>query len=231
MICRRIRRKIAAKIVVLTAVVWAMPALGQTATFSAPAAESGWWLATGLGTGAVSPDQNLADFRWDTRPATQYALQAITGHGRWAGGLRYSRWATTQGTGLDQADPDPRVQLKTLELVGQVRLVELAGFEFWGTAAAGRVDLSYTPDQLTIATGTAAGDITVNYEPITETSLGFGLEIRRNFSRSLTAALQAERSGFSLDTSHRRGTEIVLERQKFANWSLRIQMAWVVNLG
>lgn len=200
---------------------------GQAASALAVDATHSWWLATGLGAGAISPDQNLANYRWDTRPATLYGAQAAVGRGRVAAGLRYSRWGTTQGTGLLQGGPDPQVRLDTFELVGQYRLAEVAGIQLWGTALAGRVGLSYTPDQV-IIDDSGAGDITVNYAPITETSLGLGLELKREFGRKLTAALQAERSGFHLDTNHRRGDEIVSARENFANWSLRLQVSWLV---
>jgi hypothetical protein len=190
-----------------------------------------WWLATGLGAGALSPDQSLADYRWETSPTALYALQAIAGRGRFATGLRLSRWATTQGTGLDSPESDPQVGLTQLDLIGQLRLVEFAGFQFWGSALVGRVNVSYTPDQLVIEAGVPGQDIVVDYKPITETSLGLGLEIKRDFGRRLTAAVVAERATFSLDTSHRRGSEIVSQRQQFVNWSLRLQVSWVLDLG
>ena len=220
---RRAARGIAAKLALLILLCAAVPAWSQTALSANASAADNWWLATGLGAGAISPDGDLANYRWDTRPATLYAVQATAGHGRYAAGLRYSRWATTQGTGLLQNEPDPRVHLDSFEFVGQYRLAEIAGIQLWGTALAGRVGLSYTPDQVVVT-----DDITVNYEPITETSLGLGLELKRAFGRKLTAALQAERSGFHLDTSHRRGAEIVNARENFANWSLRLQVSWLV---
>jgi hypothetical protein len=190
-----------------------------------------WWLATGIGAGAVTPDESLANYRWDTTPTSLYALQATAGRGRFAGGLRLSRWATTQGTGLNLNQPDPSVRLTSFEFLGQARLVQLAGFQLWATGSAGRVGLSYTPDAITIETGLPGGDVDVNYDPITETVLGYGLEIRRDFGESLAVALLGERAGFALDTSHRRGDEIVNEREQFSNWSLRLQVSWVFDLG
>lgn len=196
-----------------------------------------WWLAGSLAAGAVSPDQDLADFRWVTTPASLYAVQAVAGHGRLAGGLRFSRWATTQGTGLptvpggQPAGADPEVLLRHVDLIGQVRAISWQGWEVWGTALAGRVRLTYTPDQLTLSNGGTGGDLTVNYEPITETNLGLGLELKRALGRRLSTSLAAERTGFGLETSHRRGAEIVRERQTFNNWNLRLQVAWVFDLG
>lgn len=203
--------------------------IGGSTQPATAATAAGWWLATGLGAGAVSPDQDLANYRWDTGPTALYALQATVGRGRAALGLRFSRWATTQGTGLAQPTTDPQVQLSNFDLVGELRLVELAGFQLWASALAGRVAVSYTPDEVVIDTG--GGAVTVAYKPITETNLGVGLALRRGFGRQWTASLAAERAGFHLDTSHRRGAEIVDERTLFANWSLRLQLAWVLDLG
>ncbi len=190
-----------------------------------------WWLATSLGAGAISPDQDLANYRWDTTATAQYALQATAGQNRWAAGIRFSRWATTQGTGLAADGPEPEVRLNSFDLVAQMRLVQWAGFEMWGTGLAGLVNLTYTPDQLVIDGIGAGDDVTVNYDPITETNLGLGVELRHAFGRQLKASIAAERAGFKLDTSHRRGNEIVNDRESFQNWSLRLQVAWVLDLG
>jgi len=208
-----------------TGLIWAQ---GLAATSETPVK---WWLATSLGAGAISPDQDLANYRWDTAPTAQYALQAMAGQGSWAAGMRFSRWATTQGTGLAAGGPEPEVRLNNFDLVAQVRLVQWAGFEMWGTGLAGLVNLTYTPDHLVIGGAGAGDDVTVNYAPITETNLGLGVEIRRAFGRRLNASIAAERAGFKLDTSHRRGNEIVNDRVSFQNWSLRLQVAWVLDLG
>lgn len=190
-----------------------------------------WWLAAGLGAGAVSPDQSLTNYRWDTTPTALYALEATAGRGRVAAGLRLSRWNTSQGTGLALADSDPQVRLTAMDFVGQVRVVEMAGWQLWGTALVGQLGIRYTPDQAVIPTGVPGGDITVQYDPIDELNLGLGLALRRDFGRRANVALVAEQSRFSLDTSHRRGDEIVSERQEFVNWSFRLQVSWVLDLG
>lgn len=192
---------------------------------------STWHLATSLSAGAVAPDQNLADYRWDTSPTSLYSVQALAVHGRVAGGLRMSRWATTQGTGLSEVAGDPTVTTTQYDLVGQVRLVDFLGFELWGTVLGGLVGLTYTPDTVVIPGPGSGGDITVNYEPVNETSLGFGLELKRELAPWLAASLVGEQSHFSLDTYHRRGDAIVAERQGFSNGSLRLQVSWILDLG
>ncbi len=231
MITRRVMRGITISILPLILAVFATTALSRTLPDLETDHASGWWLAAGLGAGAVTPDQNLADYRWDTRPTTLFALQAIAGRGRLAAGLRLSRWAVTQGTGLARIESDPVVRMTHFEWIAQFQAIEFAGFQLWGSALAGRVGLSYAPDRVTIATGGPGGDIEVAFDPITETSLGWGLEIKRDFTGRMMASLAAEQSGFSLDTNHRRGSEIVSEREEFINWSIRLQVTWVLDLG
>ncbi len=190
-----------------------------------------WWLAAGLGAGAVSPDQSLTNYRWDTTPTALYALEATAGRGRFAAGLRLSRWNTSQGTGLALADSDPQVRLTSMDIVGQVQVVKMAGWQLWGTALVGRLGIRYAPDQTVIPTGVPGGEITVQYDPIDEMNLGLGLALRRDFGDRASVGLVAEQSRFSLDTSHRRGDEIVSERQEFVNWSYRLQVSWVLDLG
>jgi hypothetical protein len=85
--------------------------------------------------------------------------------------------------------------------------------------------LAYDPDQLTLDVG-AGTPITVAFDSIAEWDYGFGIEIRGDLTAQLALALQAERSSFSLDTAHRSGDEIVETRERFDQWSLRLQAAW-----
>lgn len=205
-----------------------------TAASGAVAQETGHWqLTTSLGAGAVAPDQSLADYRWDTSPASLMAVQAVATRGRWAGGVRLSRWSVIQGTGLSSAEDiaDPTVRLTQYEVVGQFRVARAAGFQLWGTALGGLVDLRYSPESVTIPGPGPDGDITVEFAPLTEPVVGLGLEIRRPFGDSWVTSLTAEGSRFSLETNHRRGDEIVTERTAFTNWGLKLQVGWVFDLG
>lgn len=208
-----------------------MAVVVMTAGTAVGAEQPGWHLATSFSAGAVTPDQNLANYRWDTSPTSQVAVQSLAVRGRLAGGLRLSRWSTTQGTGLSEMTEDPTVRTTQFDLVAQIRVVEFLGFQLWGSLQGGLVGLAYTPDQVVIPNPGSGGDITVNYEPVNETSLGFGLEIKRPVADWLTASLVGEQSRFSLDTYHRRGDEIVAARETFTNWSLRLQVSWILDLG
>ena len=112
------------------------------------------------------------------------------------------------------------------ELVARVRVVTLLGVGVWASGQLGRMRLAYEPDQVVIPGALAGEDLTVDFAPITETTLGAGLVLQRRLGRRLDVALEAERTGYAIDTAHRRGDEIVSQRQDFANWSLRLGVAW-----
>jgi uncharacterized protein YegJ (DUF2314 family) len=89
--------------------------------------------------------------------------------------------------------------------------------------------LAYDPDHLTFDPG-AGEPITVAFDSISEWDYGFGTEIRGAVTAQLALALQADHTSFSLDTAHRSGDEIVASRERFDQWSLRLQVAWLLSL-
>jgi len=209
---------------VVTAQADTIPALGQGEGTSA------WRLAIGPSAGAVALDQDLTNYRWDTRPAVQSGLQATLYHGRLAAGLRYWHSSTTQASGIPDTEA-LQVSLNGLDLVGQARIAKRWGLGLWGTAFAGRLHMGYDPDEATFDTGTALGSVTVDFDPISEWQFGTGLELRTELTRQLALSLQGEGSTFALDTAHRKGSEIVESRDRFYNWSLRLQISWLLNFG
>jgi hypothetical protein len=196
----------------------------RLAATHAAADRDAWWLAAGPAAGSLSLDAHLADYRWDTSPAAVWGVQGLVGRGRLAGGLRLWRSRTTQGTGLVNAPEAPTVTLTGVELAAQVRVVTVAKVEVWGAAQGGRLHLRYAPDRVTVDPG--GEPLTIDLAPIDEWTLGLGVELRRRVGRRVDVALQAERSSFALETSHRRGQEIVTERERFYNWSARLLVAW-----
>lgn len=208
----------------------ATTAQGADGRGSPSSAPGSWWIAAGPSAGSLSLDTDLADYRWDVTPAAVWGAQAIAGRSGLAFGLRSWRTNTTQGTGLQGETRDPVVHLTSLEAVGQLRLARFLGSELWGGVQAGLLRVAYEPDSFTFEAGGGAGPVTVNYKDIDAWNLGLGLEWRRPLARRLTLAVQVERSSFALDTSHRRGDEIVDERDRFANWAARLQMAWLWSL-
>ncbi len=227
---RRARLMGAAVVCALLPVAGATHA-GTITPYGEVAPRGDWQLAIGPMAGALGLDRDLADYRWDTRPALQAGAHATLYRGRFGAGLRFWRARTTQASGIPGESQAPRVNLTGIELVGQVRFVTYAGVELWGSAHGGRLHLGYDPDQLTFDLGLTSGPVTVDYEPISEWDLGLGLELRGELTTHMALSLQAESSTFALDTSHRRGDEIVQSRERFYGWSLRLQVSWLLSLG
>ena len=192
---------------------------------------SDWRLAIGPVAGAVMFDRSLDNYRWDIGPTLQTGLQATLYRGRFGAGVRLLRAQTTQASGIPGEAQVPHVNATGLDIVGELRVVRYRGAELWGSAHAGRLHLGYDPDQLTFDTGGVGGPVTVAYDPISEWELGLGLEVRGELTRHMALSLQAEQSSFALDTAYRSGAAIVQTRERFYNWSLRLQVAWLIRLG
>lgn len=206
-------------------------ALAAAIACRADAGSGPWQLEVGPVAGATALDPQLADYRWDTAPRFESGLGAMVGRDGWGLGLRLRRTDTTQGLALDADLADPTVRLTSAELLGRLRLAQPLGIGIWAGAQAGWLHLGYTPDALTFTTGGAGGPVTVDFAPVDEPVFGGGLTLRRPLGAAWAAALGAEASTFALDTSHRRGPEIVHERERFWNWSLRLAVTWRTALG
>ena len=199
---------------------------GFTGPAARAAAATSWWLEAGPAAGGLSLDDDLADYRWETGTLPVWGAQALVGRGGLAGGLCVWRTSTTQGTGLPDGAGAPTVMLTNLAAVGRVRLVSPLGIEMWATGQIGRVHLAWSPEQLVIDPGTGAAPVTITYQALDEWNPGLGVELRRQLGSGTTVALQVERTAFALDTAHRRGDGIDESRDRFVNWSARLQLAW-----
>jgi hypothetical protein len=195
----------------------------------ADAPNENWRLGVGPSVGALSFDSGLDNYRWDVTPALQSGAQATVYYRRFATGARVWLAHTTQATGLPGQSEAPRVNLTAVEWVGEGRIASYRGVELWGAVHGGRLFLAYDPDQLTFDPGVGS-PITVAFDSIDEWTYGFGVEIRGDLTPQLALALQADGTSFSLDTAHRSGDEIVTTRERFDQWSLRVQVAWLWNL-
>ncbi len=205
-------------VVAAALVLGAGAAPGQTGTAS-------WRLDAGAAAGGLGLDPHLADYRWDVSPAATWGAQAAFTRGRVGCGLRAWRARTTQGTGLTAGPADLDVTLTGVELTAQTRLLTVAGCQLWAAVLGGRLHGAYAPDRLTAAVG-GGEPVTVVFAPLDTWTWGLGAELRRPLGRSLGLALQAERTGFALDTAHRRGADVVTARETFHNWSARLLVAW-----
>jgi hypothetical protein len=211
----------------------ALGACVQIATLDTARADtvdaSRWSIAAGAAVGGLLLDPSLDDYRWDVTPALQTGVQVTLFRDRFATGARAWMSHTSQASGIPGQTQAPRVTVAAIEWVGQGRLVSYRGVELWGMVHGGRLFLSYDPDQMTFDAGVGT-PVTVAFDSISEWDYGFGAEIRRRLTAQLALALQAERTSFSLDTAHRSGDEIVESRERFDQWSLRVQAAWLWDL-
>ncbi len=190
---------------------------------------SSWRIGVGPLVGGIAFDPSLDDYRWDVAPTFQSGAQAMLFHDRFATGARLWFANTTQGTGIPGQTEAPQVNATAIEWIGQGRMISYRGVELWGAVHAGRLFLAYDPDELTVDPGIGA-PITVAFDSISEWDYGFGIEIRGRLTPQLALALQADRTSFSLDTAHRSGDDIVESRERFDQWSLRLQAAWLWSL-
>lgn len=189
------------------------------------ASRSPVWIEAGPAMGGISLDADLAGYRWDTRPAAQWGGRVLAGRGPFALGLGAWRAGTTQGTGLagDVAPLD--VTLTTVTALALVRVAAPLGCELRLGGEAGRLRASWDPGTLAVDTGGGAM-VEVAFDDVDEWCVGVTAEVQRDLGRGLAATVQADWSSFALDTAHRRGDEIVLERERFGAWAARVQLAW-----
>lgn len=180
-------------------------------------------LVVGLTGGALAPDGDLRDYRWDTTPRTTFGAQAAVVRGAFAAGAHVWMATTTQETGLEgEAAPD--VRLSTAELTGSWRAFTVMSVSLHANASVGRVHLGYHPD---VQTFDVEGiDVTVAFDPVDEWIYGVGLAIRRPIARTLGAGVRFDYHVFGLDTAHRNGDTIERERESFGNWSGRLELSY-----
>lgn len=183
------------------------------------------WLSLGLLGGPALLDPGLSDYRWNVTPRSAWGAQALAGLGPWGAGLRATRTRTTQTLGIPDPGSAARVDATTLEWVGQGRLASIAGVEMLASGSAGWLHLGYTPDHVDVPSG-GGTPLTVELAPVNEWIAGAGLGARRAIAGPWVASVGVERRFFSMDTAHRSGTTIVMERERFGDWNARFELAW-----
>ncbi len=197
-------------------------------TASAGDQRNGWNLAVGPSVGVQVFDDNLANYRWDTKPAVVTGLQVTLYRGWLAGGIRMGRSHTRQVTGIPGETRAPQVNKTDVVFTGHVRALEYRIFELWGSISGGGMFLGYDPDRMTFEIGGIADPVTVSYEAVSTWQYGLGTGLRSKITRHAALSLEVERSTFSLDTAHRRGDEIVYARQSFSNWQFSVGVSWLL---
>lgn len=189
----------------------------------APVAPSRGWISLALLTGSTQFDTGLADYQWDTTPRLGWGLTGRVGRGRFATGLELWRAGTTQAIGDLGAAPE--VHATSLELVGEVRLVEYRALRLWVRGHGGWLRLGYHPDQVTIQPPGPVSPIAVGLDPVDTWTGGGGLAVRRPFGDHWSVGLGLDARRFTIDTAHRAGSQIVYARETFGDWSARCEVA------
>jgi hypothetical protein len=104
--------------------------------------------------------------------------------------------------------------------------VRVLGAGVSGSLSVGRLHLGYDPDRTTYVIPGSSEPIEVRYDPIDEWMVAAGVVVRRSLLGALGAGLQVDHTWFALDTAHRDGDEIVLERRRFGTWGARFELGW-----
>lgn len=186
----------------------------------------GPWVAIGGLTGATQFDGHLADYQWNVTPRAALGLQALAGVGRVGAGLRVSQVRTTEH--IAQASvSDPSVHATRLDLEGRAQLLKTFGLRLDAFGTIGRLHLGYAPNHVTLAAPGGGSGIEVELAPVDTWSSGMGFALRRQVLGDWSAGVELERQQFALDTAHRSGNSIVLQNERFSEWSTRLELARV----
>jgi hypothetical protein len=182
-------------------------------------------LRYGLSAGGLLLDEELANYGWDTSVRPAWAVTVALSGKRHSTGLRISRSATTQSFGdLGGEAAHPDVSLTAAVGFAELDALRFSGFDLSTLASVGMLHAGYSPDQLTFDVD-GGESLSVEFEPLTEPVAGVGLAIGRALGRHFEVDLRGERSWFWLDTSHRRGEEIVNERRSFGTWTIALGLS------
>jgi hypothetical protein len=185
--------------------------------------------SVGVLAGTTQFDTELADYQWNTRPRAAWGLRGLAGFGRWAAGVRFWTTRTTQSIGdLGEA---PGVRASSLELQGEGRIAGGRGTRLLARAGGGWLHLGYRPDRITIQPSGPAAAIEVDLRPVNTWTGGGGLAVEHALWPGWSAALGVERRMFAIDTAHRAGDEVVLERRIMGDWTARVELTRVLMKG
>ena len=211
-----------ARAIVTLLLVTAVPAAPACA--QERSADRATWCSIGLLGGMVNPDAHLADYQWNTRPRATWGAEALAGRGRFAGGLRFGQFQTTQSLDVSGAGVSPTVRSTSLELVGRAGVRRIHRMDLLVTVSAGRVHLGYHPDRVAIAAGGGSPTV-VELAPIDEWTAGGGVTLMRTLAAKWNLGAGIDYGMFRLDTAHRNGSGIQYARESFGQWNARFEVA------
>ena len=136
--------------------------------------------------------------------------------------MRLLRSGNEQELGAESSVPTASVSMTSLELLGRGRVVSFLGNDVVAMASIGRLNMGFDPDRVTVDPGGFAAPVEVELASINEWIYGAGLGVQRTFLQRWNAGLELDHRIFGLDTAHRKGDEIVFERETVGSWSARL---------
>lgn len=212
------------------AVAAALAVLPGPAGADAPASERAWLSIGALG-GVTLFDSHLADYQWDTSPQNAWGAQVLAGRGRFAAGVRTWRTQTTQALGLQDVASDPVVRSSRWELVGRARVARAGATDLLVTTGAGRLFVRYSPERVESDPYQTGTPIVIELAPIAAWVGGFGVAARRPLGPRFGVGAEIEQRFFGWDAAYRSGGTIVNRRERFGEWSARLELSWTHTRG
>jgi hypothetical protein len=182
-------------------------------------------LSAGILAGALQPDARAADHQWDVAPRAAWGAQALAGAGRWAGGARVWIADHEHELGLPDA-PTARVRASRWEAVGRRELLAFGGWRASATASAGLLRLAWRPDEVAAQSGGSGPAVVVALRPVHEWTGAAGVAVQRRLAARWALGAELEHGVYALDVARREGDDVVVRRERFGEWSARVELAW-----
>jgi hypothetical protein len=176
--------------------------------------------------GAFVPDNTLERYRWDVRPLPLIGVETRLETRGFGVGACLWRTETTQASGMLGESRPVTVNVTSWSLLGERRVFTLAGVRVGARLCAGRIHLRYDPDRVAFEPFGSGEAIVVDYEPVDEWILGGGVAIGRPIGEKLSLGLEIEHLVFAMETAHRNGEVIDVQRERFGNWGAHILISW-----
>ncbi len=89
------------------------------------------------------------------------------------------------------------------------------------------LQLGWSPDEVVVSPSGSGSEVTKRFAPVHEWTGGAGAAVERALPGPWRAGVQVERRVFGLDTAHRAGATVVMDRESFGEWSARLELARV----
>lgn len=191
-----------------------------------PEAAAATEISAGILAGALQPDARAADHQWDVAARAAWGAQALASAGRWAGGARVSLADHEHELGLADA-PTARVRASRWEAVGRREVLAFGGWRASATASAGLLRLAWRPDEVVARSAGSGPPVVVALRPVHEWTASAGVAVRRRLATRWALGAEVDHGVYALDVARREGDQVVVRRERFGEWSARVELAWL----